>query len=65
LAFYAQPKETHLFIFYHEQVVGTKVTIHSVSERQPVPLAMHHVPIATTFAFFDSELNLKHHFSLH
>ena len=34
------------------QVVGDKVTVHSIDDRQPVALAMHHLPIATTFAFF-------------
>jgi exosome complex component RRP45 len=34
-------------------VVGDTVTVHSVEDRQPVPLALHHLPISCTFAFFD------------
>jgi len=34
-------------------VIGQKVTIHSMGERQPVPLAVLHHPISTTFAFFN------------
>jgi exosome complex component RRP45 len=33
-------------------VVSEKVTIHSIDERQPIPLALHHIPIAVTFALF-------------
>jgi len=34
-------------------VVGTEYTIHSLSERQPVPLSIHHMPVAISFAFLD------------
>ncbi|MDO9334167.1 MAG: exosome complex component RRP45 [Dehalococcoidales bacterium] len=34
-------------------VVGEQVTVHSVEDRQPVALALHHIPISSTFAFFD------------
>lgn len=33
-------------------VVGDAVTVHSMEDKQPVPLAVHHVPLAFTFAFF-------------
>ncbi|KAG8928804.1 hypothetical protein FRC02_006446 [Tulasnella sp. 418] len=35
------------------EVIGDEVTIHSPEERAPVPLAMHHMPICITFAFFE------------
>ena len=28
------------------------MTVHSVEDRQPVPLALHHVPICISFGFF-------------
>jgi len=31
---------------------GQEVTVHPVSERDPVPLAIHHYPVCSTFAFF-------------
>jgi len=34
-------------------VLGEQVTVHSVEDRQPVPLALHHLPISCSFAFFD------------
>jgi exosome complex component RRP45 len=34
-------------------VEGEKVTIHTLSERVPVPLSILHVPICVTFSFFD------------
>eukprot|EP01104_Vermistella_antarctica_P015412 TRINITY_DN5062_c0_g1_i1.p1 TRINITY_DN5062_c0_g1~~TRINITY_DN5062_c0_g1_i1.p1 ORF type:complete len:444 (+),score=169.41 TRINITY_DN5062_c0_g1_i1:142-1473(+) len=34
-------------------IVGDTVTVHSLDEREPVPLSIHHVPICVTFAFFD------------
>ncbi|GAA6001171.1 hypothetical protein JCM10207_007443 [Rhodosporidiobolus poonsookiae] len=36
-------------------VVGEEVTIHSMDERVPVPLAIHHSPMCLTFAFFGEE----------
>ncbi|KAF9157653.1 hypothetical protein BGX21_001866 [Mortierella sp. AD011] len=35
-------------------VVGEEVTIHSLEQRNPVPLSIHHIPICVTFAFFDN-----------
>ncbi|KAI8060166.1 ribosomal protein S5 domain 2-type protein [Gongronella butleri] len=34
-------------------VIGEEVTIHPIDERNPVPLSIHHIPISTTFCFFD------------
>jgi len=33
-------------------ICGTDVTIHSLQEREPVPLSIHHVPLCVTFGFF-------------
>lgn len=33
--------------------MGNTVTIHSIDDKHPVPLALHHLPIAITFALFD------------
>ncbi len=30
-----------------------QVTVHSAKDREPVPLSIHHIPIAITFALFD------------
>ncbi|KAF9205307.1 hypothetical protein BGZ49_004207 [Haplosporangium sp. Z 27] len=35
-------------------VVGEEVTIHTLEQRNPVPLSIHHIPICVTFAFFDN-----------
>ena len=32
---------------------GSSVVMHSVDERQPIPLNLHHTPVSTTFALFD------------
>ena len=32
---------------------GDKVTVHPISERDPVALAIHHYPVLSTFAFFN------------
>jgi len=32
---------------------GSSVVMHSVDERQPTPLHLHHTPVCTTFALFD------------
>ncbi|CAK7896564.1 exosome complex component Rrp45p [[Candida] anglica] len=43
-------------------VVGENVVIHSVDERQPVPLSILHVPICVTFSFYNPsgvEENIK------
>lgn len=43
-------------------VLGERVTIHPVDEREPVPLGVLHVPICVTFSFFnpeDTEENIK------
>ena len=37
-------------------VVGDRVTIHSVNDRQPVALAIHHIPIMATYALFAGTL---------
>jgi len=34
-------------------VIGRNVTVHSIDDRQPVSLSLHHWPISLTFAFFD------------
>lgn len=34
-------------------VVGDKVTVYSMDDRQPVPLAVHHTPISLSFALFN------------
>ncbi|GAA97711.1 uncharacterized protein L969DRAFT_26801 [Mixia osmundae IAM 14324] len=34
---------------------GADVTIHSLEERVPVPLAIHHTPLCVTFAFFENQ----------
>ncbi|GAA5999306.1 exosome complex component RRP45 [Rhodotorula paludigena] len=36
-------------------VLGEEVTIHSMTERVPVPLAVHHSPMCLTFAFFGED----------
>jgi exosome complex component RRP45 len=33
-------------------VSGDKITVHAISDKQPIPLALHHRPVAITFAFF-------------
>ena len=38
-------------------VVGDSVTVHSVEDRQPIALALHHIPISCSFAFFDPSLS--------
>ncbi|KAK0502942.1 ribosomal protein S5 domain 2-type protein [Armillaria luteobubalina] len=37
------------------EVIGDEITVHSPSERAPVPLAIHHTPFCLTFAFFPDE----------
>ena len=32
---------------------GSSVVMHSIDERQPTPLHLHHTPVCTTFALFD------------
>lgn len=34
---------------------GDQVTVHPISERDPVALAIHHYPVLSTFAFFDRQ----------
>lgn len=34
-------------------LVGEEITIHSLQERVPVPLTLHHTPICLTFGFFE------------
>ncbi|PLW19924.1 hypothetical protein PCANC_00411 [Puccinia coronata f. sp. avenae] len=38
-------------------LVGEEITIHSLQERVPVPLTLHHTPICVTFGFFDVNAN--------
>lgn len=40
-------------------VMGGKVTVHPVDDRQPMPLAIHHVPISLTCAFFKIDDQVK------
>jgi exosome complex component RRP45 len=32
---------------------GGKVVIHTVQDREPVPLSIHHIPVCVSFAFFE------------
>lgn len=47
-------------------VSGREVTVHSYTERAPVPLAIHHIPLCVTFGLFEDvpaqlgELSLAH-----
>ncbi|KAA1093484.1 hypothetical protein PGTUg99_021809 [Puccinia graminis f. sp. tritici] len=34
-------------------LVGEEITIHSIQERVPVPLTLHHTPISLTYGFFE------------
>ncbi|GFT75137.1 exosome complex component RRP45 [Nephila pilipes] len=34
-------------------VVGTEVTVHSLDDREPVPLNLHHMPLSINLALFD------------
>lgn len=36
-------------------VAGNLVKVHSIDDRQPVPLAVHHIPVSVTFAFYKIE----------
>lgn len=43
-------------------VLGEKITVHPVDERDPVPLGVLHVPVCVTFSYFnpdDTEENIK------
>ncbi|KAI8925856.1 ribosomal protein S5 domain 2-type protein [Entophlyctis helioformis] len=35
-------------------VTGEDVTIHTMEEKNPIPLSIHHIPICVTFGFFNS-----------
>ena len=35
---------------------GDEVTVHPPSERDPIPLAVHHHPVCSTFAFFNCKV---------
>lgn len=35
-------------------ISGEEVTIHTLEEKNPVPLSLHHWPMCVTFAFFDN-----------
>ena len=34
-------------------IVGENATIHTIDEREPVPLSVHHIPVCVTFALFN------------
>ncbi|EFC45096.1 3' exoribonuclease domain-containing protein [Naegleria gruberi] len=36
-------------------IEGDRVVVHTVQDRQPVPLSVHHIPICTSFSFFDHD----------
>lgn len=38
---------------------GQQLTVHPPAEREPVPLSIHHLPLAVTFALFGVRLYLK------
>ncbi len=38
--------------------IGNSVTVHSLEDREPVPLSIHHIPISITFGFFDDGKNI-------
>lgn len=43
-------------------VSGEQITVHSIEEREPVPLGVLHIPICVSFSFFnpeDTEENIK------
>ena len=40
---------------------GDLVTVHPIHERDPVPLAVHHHPVTTTFAMFQVWSSSFHH----
>lgn len=35
-------------------VSGTEVTIHSIDEKEPIPLTIHHTPLSITYALFNN-----------
>ncbi|EGG14605.1 Putative exosome complex exonuclease RRP45 [Cavenderia fasciculata] len=37
-------------------LVGNEATIHTLEEREPVPLSIHHYPVSVTFGFFPDSL---------
>ncbi|KAF8335980.1 ribosomal protein S5 domain 2-type protein [Cantharellus anzutake] len=39
------------------EVVGEELIVHDPAERAPLPLAIHHIPICVTFAFFEDSAN--------
>jgi exosome complex component RRP45 len=40
-------------------IEGENVIVHSVSDREPVPLSVHHIPICVTFGFFERDRLIK------
>ncbi|KAJ3300325.1 Exosome complex component RRP45 [Borealophlyctis nickersoniae] len=34
-------------------VIGEEVTVHTMAERNPIAMSVHHIPICITFGFFD------------
>lgn len=37
-------------------IAGSTVTVHHTDDKEPQPLALHHVPICVTFAIFEVSL---------
>jgi exosome complex component RRP45 len=35
------------------EVIGDEIIVHSPDERAPIPLAIHHIPLCLTFAYFE------------
>jgi exosome complex component RRP45 len=48
-----------LMSFRHEAVAyeGNRAVLFPVQSREPVPISIHHLPISTTFALFDTPAN--------
>eukprot|EP01098_Paradermamoeba_levis_P010949 TRINITY_DN4630_c0_g1_i8.p1 TRINITY_DN4630_c0_g1~~TRINITY_DN4630_c0_g1_i8.p1 ORF type:complete len:259 (-),score=74.83 TRINITY_DN4630_c0_g1_i8:268-957(-) len=46
---------TALLHFRREEVSvsGDNITVHSMADRDPIPLSIHHIPVCVTFAFFE------------
>jgi exosome complex component RRP45 len=40
-------------------IAGESVIVHSMEDKQPVPLAVHHIPVGFTFAFFKSPVTVR------
>ena len=47
-------------VFIHSFIHGTRrsitqIILHTLEERPPVPLSIHHIPICVSFAFFGDD----------